>query len=150
MNGFSEKGVNPLIATILLLLISLSIAGMLYSWLASYTTEKTSQATQSSEEQFTCSNAGFRIISCDYSTGSPGTAQVKIESTGDIDLNSFTLFFEYTDGNIGRFIEKDKNLYARGRLTWTTSGLASNAVVRTAKIIPGNCTEVAQSTDSCR
>lgn len=143
------KGVNPLIATILLLLISLAIAGLLYSWLSGYTVEKTNQATQESEKQFTCSNAGFRILKCDYTKGSPGQVLIKLESTGDIDLNSFTIFVEYNDNNIGRFTEKDKNLYARGRLAWTTTGLDSNAVISSVKIVPGTCPEVSQTTKNC-
>ena len=145
----NSKGVDPLISTILLLLIALAISGLLYSWLAGYTSEKTTQASEKSDAQFTCSKGNFKIKSCDYSP-SDGTIAYTLENTGDIDLNGWTFFVEFTNGTIDRVTSTDQNLRKRGFLYQNKSGFTASKVIKNAKFVPTNCPEVAQTTTSCK
>ena len=147
----SQRGIDAIIATILLLLVSLAITALLYSWLAGFTTEKTEQASKQSEESFECGQASFRITSCDYDVnrGNRGSLEVKLESKGKLDLNDWTAFVEYTDGNVDRNLADDRNLYAGGRLTVYYGDLTPNKTVKTVKMVPGNCKEITQEVKAC-
>ena len=149
MFNLNNRGVNPLIATILLLLIALAISGLLYSWLAGYTAEKTTQASEKSEAQFTCSKGNFKVNSCDYMP-SDGNIKFTLENVGDIDLNGWTIFVEYTNGTIDRVLSTDRNLLKRGYLYQNKSGFTTSKAIKTIKFVPTNCPEVAQSSTSCK
>jgi flagellin-like protein len=146
-----ERGINPLIATILLLLVALAISSLLYGWLVTFTQTKTTQASEQAEETFTCGDASFRILSCSYDTNvlNRGKIEVKMENKGTIDLNDWTIFAEYTDGNVDRNLSKDSNLYAGGKLTVVYTDLTPNKTVKSVKMVPENCSEVTQDTTSC-
>ena len=148
-----QKGVSPLIATILLVAISLAIAGMLYSWMAQYATTQTSKYTTSSGTQLQCSQAGgIQINSCTH-TGS--NFKLQIESTGDIDLNGFTIAALYSDGNATN-TDANKLLKARSYLSidanlWYAGyALAGYVpVMSNLKVVPKLCPSNSVTTTTC-
>lgn len=148
-----QKGVSPLIATILLVAISLAIAGMLYSWMAQYATNQTSKFAAASGTQLQCSQAGgLQVNSCTHS-GSVYTIQ--LESTGDMDLNGFNVIGLYSDGNSAS-AASDSTLIARGYLRidsnlwyagFAIPGYSSS--MSTLKIVPKQCPSNSVTTTTC-
>lgn len=104
------KGVSPLIATLLLIAVSLVVAGILYTWSTVYFTAQTTQIEQSTVAQAACAFAGIDIddsttssTRCDINVSNAfpdlqPRLTLKLSNTGTRDLNGdFTI--TVTDGN---------------------------------------------------
>jgi flagellin-like protein len=64
-----KKALSPLIATILLVAVALSLAGILYSWSSQNFKDTTTSVSDTSAEWIDCSNVNIYIDSgCSYST----------------------------------------------------------------------------------
>ncbi len=93
-----EKGVSPVIAAILLIVVTVSIGVLYSSWVQTYYTNQISKQAEISDEQIECSEAGFQINSCSFDAGDTNIATIQLENTGYLDLNSFTVVAEYSSG----------------------------------------------------
>lgn len=94
-----KKGVSPVIAAILLIVVTVSIGVMYSSWVQTYYNKQISKQAEISDEQIECSEAGFQINSCSFDAGDSNIATIQLENTGYLDLNSFTVVAEYSNGN---------------------------------------------------
>ncbi|MEM0360553.1 MAG: hypothetical protein QXK06_04430 [Candidatus Diapherotrites archaeon] len=99
-----NKGVSPLIATMLLVLVAMGIGGLFFSWMYTYYNNELSNQQRISDEQIKCSNAGFQIVSCSFDAGDTNIATILLENTDFVDLNSFTVTVRYSSG------ESDTNI----------------------------------------
>lgn len=83
------KGVSPLIATVLLIAFTLSIAGLLGSWLSSMTKTQTENIGKSTVDVINCTNAILDIfqIACINST-----LRVTISNIGSNTMFGFSTF----------------------------------------------------------
>ena len=94
------KGISPLMATIILIALTIVIAGILGLWAASYVSIRTQEINKTSE-LINCQLANFEIISCRKEND-----KIKMILLNDrkMDLNGFRVTFIKNDEN-GNIIE---------------------------------------------
>jgi len=120
------KGISPLIATIILIALTIAIAGVLGLWAASYVSTKTQEVNKTAE-LINCQLANFEIISCRKENN-----KIKMILFNDkrIDLNGFRVTFIKQDenGNIAEIasIEIPIKLGAAGYETLETNILLTS------------------------
>jgi len=120
------KGISPLIATIILIALTIAIAGVLGLWAASYVSTRTQEVNKTAE-LIDCQLANFEIISCRKDNN-----KIKMILFNDkrIDLNGFRVTFIKQDEN-GNIVEINATeipikLKAAGYETLETDVLLSN------------------------
>jgi flagellin-like protein len=89
------KGVSPLIATVLLIAFTLSIAGLLGGWLSGLTKTQTETLEKSSQETMNCTGSVLNIISvlCGNTTSNgKNTLRIVIANEGNNALYGFSTF----------------------------------------------------------
>jgi flagellin-like protein len=89
------KGISPLVATVLLIAITMSIAGILAFWVASYTTQTLPKVNRTEEE---CRFSNFDL-SCALNTTS-GSIVVQLHNIGQYEIINLTAYVMLTDGTI--------------------------------------------------
>lgn len=102
----NSSGVNPLIAAILLIVVTMAIGGLYMGWTMTYYQNQLANQQKLSDQQIECSEAGFQINSCSFDAGDTNIATVQLENTGYVDLNEFTVVAQYSNG------ESDTNICA--------------------------------------
>lgn len=82
----TRKAISPLIATILLVAVALSLAGILYSWSSQNFRDTTTSVSDTSAEWIDCSNVVIYIDGCSYNNQFNGLI-ISNRSTINIDQN---------------------------------------------------------------
>ncbi|MDD3178024.1 MAG: hypothetical protein PHR26_00735 [Candidatus ainarchaeum sp.] len=83
-----QKGISPLIATILLVAVALSLAGILYSWSSQNAKETTESLTKKTNEWIDCTAIDFYIdYGCSYDSTNGLSFILYDKSTVEIDDN---------------------------------------------------------------
>jgi len=85
-----KKGISPLLATVVLVALTISIAALLGSWLASTTRMQTEMIEEDIKEQVNCSSALIDIADIICSNDSQ-KLQIAIVNLGDIALRDFSV-----------------------------------------------------------
>lgn len=85
----AEKGVSPLIAAVLLIVIAVTVAGLVFSWVNSFTTGAQRKVENRTDEAVNCAGASLRIKEVYLQNGSAGTVRVVVENTGYV--NNLTI-----------------------------------------------------------
>lgn len=78
------KAVSSMIATVLLVAVSLAIAGILYSWSQTYLTRETVQISEVTSKQVDCAYANIEILECKYTQ--TGGLSFILNSIGSVDM----------------------------------------------------------------
>ncbi|MEM5777559.1 MAG: archaellin/type IV pilin N-terminal domain-containing protein [Candidatus Aenigmatarchaeota archaeon] len=89
------KGVSPLIATVLLIAFTLSIAGLLGGWLSGLTKTQTETLEKSSKETMNCTGSVLNIINvvCGNATpNEPNALRIVLANEGNNALYGFSTF----------------------------------------------------------
>jgi FlaG/FlaF family flagellin (archaellin) len=105
------KGFEPLIATVVLIIIAVAVAATVANWQAWFLPSYSAQLGNQSLSQIQCSRAGVMLDNVTYSCGTvPNcnegvihTLTAKIRNTGDISLPLYKLYLENTAGQIFEF-----------------------------------------------
>ena len=89
---FKKKGLEPLIATILLIVVAVILVTIVLAWGKNFSTEGLSKTNQVLED--TCSAATINLSNCDYNpaAGSNGTITFYLKNTSSsytFDANNF-------------------------------------------------------------
>ncbi len=76
-----RKGISPLVAVIMLVAFTMTMAVILASWAQNY-------ASSSTEEITECAESGIKIYICKWITGTTpnGTLKIVVQNTGDYNL----------------------------------------------------------------
>jgi len=135
-----SRGVSPLIATVLLLLMAVGVGAIIWTWLTGFAGKTTSEAGQVTEKM--CADGSFQIKSCTYSGG---TLTIKLENTGQIDLNTFKVFVINSDGSTAKTETKTLNLAAGAPGKTTVTGLS--AAPAQVKITSSDCPNLTVTSD---
>lgn len=85
------KGISPLIATIILIALTIAIAAILGIWAANYIGVKTTNITQASREIVDCSLMKYDIISCKKIA--ENKVQIIILNNGPVEINGMKINF---------------------------------------------------------
>ena len=142
-----QKGVNPLVATALLMVLVMAMGGILWGWTQNFWHEKEQSSDYYSGESVDCVEAGFRVLKDKghcffYGAGSTtDTNQVKVvvENTGEIDLNTFNITSNWADGS------SDLNVLAlnleekQSGIAWTKQGRSPAEVPKAVRVSSEEC-----------
>ncbi len=85
-----RKGITPVIALVLLLMMTVAAAGMAYVWFMDVQ-EETQSTVQESLSQRTDQMAGAIVIDLVYETGAATSSEVLIRNTGSVDYAGDTI-----------------------------------------------------------
>lgn len=86
----SQKGISPIVATVLLIAFTVSVAGILITWLSGFATTTTEQVGSTSTKLVTCSQGQINIRNLQYWSSAVKLSGV-IENTGLIALGDLAL-----------------------------------------------------------
>jgi flagellin-like protein len=89
-----NKGVSPLIATVLLIAFTIAVGGIISVWLTSFTTTTTQTVGQQSQTQIVCGTGGIQLSNVGYC--SPYITGY-VSNTGSISLGNITFTVLYAD-----------------------------------------------------
>lgn len=92
-----SKAVSPLVAAVLLIAVTMTIAGMLAYWASGFVRQQTE--TFSNQSTVTCTGANFRIYTCNYNSTNQ---QVKLilDNVGTVGIKNLTANVIYPDASI--------------------------------------------------
>lgn len=90
------KAISPLIATVLLIAFTVAVAGIISTWLSSFTTTTTETVKKQSETQVTCVYGSINLKSLKYRTPYLSGA---IENNGQIAIGNITLNILYQNAS---------------------------------------------------
>jgi len=142
----NKKGVSPLIATVLLLLVAMGIGALVWGFMQEFVQEQTSTAATTSTELAECSKASFKITSCAY-TDDANHVLIKLENTGSIDINDFWVNVQYSDGTASQTL--DTNDLLAGSFVKIAGYAGPSLALSTIKVQSYLCTGVKDSTTVC-
>lgn len=126
-----EKGISPLVAAVLLIAATMSIAGILSYWATSYVkiqTEQFKNQTATSE----CNFADFRIYQCVYNS-TDKKVNLILENIKTVELKELKLYVEYSTGNISSPISLNETLSSGAIKSYVITGISNftNIIVKT-------------------
>lgn len=86
----SKKGVSPLIASVLLVSITLAVIYLVSNWALSFASKETGIIQQGSDTEIQCSSAGLAIDNVSYNCTS-GKFSLEAYNSGSKDLTDFRI-----------------------------------------------------------
>ena len=137
----NAKGVSPLLATVLLILVAVGIGAIVWVWTTGFVGQATSEAGQVTTEM--CTKGRFEVTSCSYASQQ---VTLWLKNTGDIDLNSFRVVVRDSAGNVTVKDYNTVNLEERGGMGSVT---VTNITSKPAKVevYSNDCPNLSVSTD---
>ena len=90
------KGVSPLVATVLLIAFTISVAGIISIWLISFSRTSSETIGSEAEKQLICSYGGISLSNLRYSS-SAGRMAGEVENTRTIVLGNISIQIMYTN-----------------------------------------------------
>ena len=84
-----KKGISSLISTVLVLSVTVTVAGLFSGWAPGLVNDVTDDVNNQTSERLNCNEGGVEIVSAKYYTGENTTAVVR--NTGTIDLENIRL-----------------------------------------------------------
>lgn len=107
------KGISPLIAAVLLIAITMTIAGLLAYWGSTFIRGQTDQFSNQTISS-ACNFQKFKIDACSYNPGT-GTLTFILDNTGTYELRNMSVIAFYPDLTISSMDLTDK-VVGRGKL----------------------------------
>ncbi|MCS7135077.1 MAG: hypothetical protein NZ893_01390 [Candidatus Aenigmarchaeota archaeon] len=142
------KGVSPLIATVLLIAFTLSIAGLLGGWLSGLTKTQTETIEKSSEETMNCTGSVLSIVNvlCGNNTPTePNALRVVLANEGNNALYGFSTFAQigtnqYINSTGGPNISSPLSPGAHATLEYYCPTVCvDGATISKIRVSPSNC-----------
>lgn len=92
-----RKAVSPLVAAVLLIAVTMTIAGMLAYWASGFVRQQIEAF--SNQSTVTCTGANFRVYTCSYNSTSQ---QIKLilDNVGTINIKNLTVNIIYPDSTV--------------------------------------------------
>jgi flagellin-like protein len=95
-----KKGISPLVAAVILIAATMSIAGILTFWATGFVKSRLSSVENTTVET-SCIAAQFRLYSGTFDNSTtPGTLYLILENQRSIDLTLKNLYLFYPNGNL--------------------------------------------------
>lgn len=85
-----RKGVSPLIGAVLLIAFIMAIAGILTTWMTSFTEDQAGDIENRSGQMVQCTYAGMDITNATY-FGENSLTEVTLKNTGTVDFNNVSV-----------------------------------------------------------
>lgn len=130
------KGISPLIASVLLIAITMTLAAILATFVSNYTRQQLSSLP-------TCVGGTLVYATPDYPKLSGGNTVTAVVEAGNVDLDGFTVEVLKSDGNVKSVDVTGTSIKAgsAGTVTATFTGETLTTSDR-ARIIAKNCPNV--------
>lgn len=145
------KGLSPIIATVMLIALTLSVVGILATWFTSLTKGVGEDIESTSTSLINCSKANLDLIGviCSNSTQQ---LQIAVENSGQTVLYDFsvvaTINDTYYQNNTGGPNSTDPlNPGHQTILVYGCDMCTTNAKVRMVRVTPGVCSQVHDQSD---
>jgi len=117
-----RKGISPIIASVLLLAVSLAVVGIFSGWAPKLAQDVTQSTSNSTYETIACNEASVEIRSAYYDSAS-NNVTLSVRNDGDEDLNSLSLVAFDSDSTI---INKTQDVsIVKGEISEETITVAS-------------------------
>ncbi len=117
----SKKGISPLVAAVLLIAVTMTIAGLLAYWAASFVRTSLPETNETTAK---CRLADFFIDSCIYNNATQ-TITLTLRNTKNVELENLKLFLYYPNATVSDPIELNGTLPAGGMLkSFTVKNIA--------------------------
>jgi len=136
------KGVSPLIATVLLIAFTISIAGIISIWLIGFSRTSSETIGSEAERQLICSYGGISLSNLRYSS-SAGRMSGEVENTRTISLGNISIQIMYTNASSQK-VSLNVSLMPREKTSFNISASSNYYRVR----VMTNCSSVYDEVDS--
>jgi flagellin-like protein len=114
------KGISPIVAAVLLIAITMSIAGILAYWSASYV-----EKSLPSESATTCELGYFVFDMCKYNSSTQNLV-FTLDNKRSVGLNNLTVFVLYTNGSVSSGTLLSGDLPGNSVKSFTVSNVPSD------------------------
>ena len=134
-----NKGISPIVATVLLIAFTLAVASLLGGWLTSLTKTQTDTIEQGTSKAVNCSSAVIDIVNV-ICANSSQQLKVAINNVGQNELWDFSVFASlnntfYSNSTGGPNSTNTLKLGEQIILVYC----ANNALVSKVRVTPGSC-----------
>lgn len=126
----NQKGVSPLIATVLLLLVCMAVGVIIWQWVMSMQSSVQTESEQERQRMTRCSGVSLGIDLTDTKPVWNSTTKnttVVVQNKGSRDLNGFKLIAYYSGGNSDTNTYADTTIAAGAQTVLTVGGTANGA-----------------------
>jgi flagellin-like protein len=129
-----SKGVSPLVASVLLIAATMSIAGILAYWTSTFVKTSLPEINQTREQ---CKYAGFRIYQCTYS-GTTSQLAITLNNYRTVDLKDLVVYAFFPDGITSSGIKLNETLVPGEFKTYTLNDFPQNfsKIIVSSQICP--------------
>ncbi len=86
----TRKGISPILASVLLLAVTISVAGVFSGWAPSLAQSVTDQTGNQTEQRLACNQASAEFISANYDSGN-SEVDIALRNDGGEDFNELIL-----------------------------------------------------------
>lgn len=86
----TRKGISPILASVLLLAVTISVAGVFSGWAPNLAESVTGQTENQTEERLTCNDASAEFISASYDSAS-SEVNTALRNTGNADFDELII-----------------------------------------------------------
>lgn len=93
-----RKGISPLVAAVLLIAITMTIAGIIAFWTSQFVRRQVEEFEEEAEMR-ECQFANFEVFACSYNSTSKNITLI-LRNIKDIELKNLTGFVIYGNGSI--------------------------------------------------
>ena len=135
------KGISPIVASVLLIAITMTIAGVLAFWSSTFVSSTLPNQNTTNAQ---CQIAQFEFQNCRYNSTS-GNLIFSLENIKTVELTRLTAFVEFQNGSISSGISLNSTLSPSEIKSFSVSGVSSDF---SKHIIKTNCPELSRS-DTC-
>jgi len=138
----NQKGINPLIATILLLLVVLAIAGIVWTTIFGQLETTNAQIDEAGGQFAGCAGASIVATLSIYKpqvSETNDTATITVKNDGTVDLNGFNVITYYDDGSTDLNTQSSTNVAA---LMTVTLNASATGTVDSIEVKPINCPNI--------
>jgi FlaG/FlaF family flagellin (archaellin) len=129
------KGVSPLVASVLLIAATMSIAGILAYWTSGFVKTSLPEVNQTQEQ---CKYAGFKIYSCAYNTSTSILSAV-LNNYRTVDLKDLMVYASFPNGTISSGVKLNETLVPGQLKTYILNNFPQNftKIIVSSPICPG-------------
>ena len=145
------KGLSPIIATVMLIALSLSIVAILATWFSSLTKGQMENIESGSKTLINCTTANLDLVGVICSNSSQ-QLQIAVNNLGQIDLYDFSVLVRinntyYQNSTGGPNSTSPLNPGHQTVLVYGCDSCTTNAKISTIRVTPGNCPQIYEERD---
>jgi flagellin-like protein len=140
------KAISPLVAAVLLVAITMTIAGMLAFWASSFIKGQT-EVFENQTQQTKCSFANLEVFDCTYDA-STKTLTLVLQNTGGIEFNNLTANIVYSDSTV-ETKELSGTLGVAELKSYTITNLTSNITISQVIVKSKECPTMPGASSAC-